>query len=609
MDMYDILLARNLGSGGSGGTTNYNALDNKPEINGETLQGDKSSTELKIAGKIVDGGTGEIFNNYSNNAASGKYSHAEGDFTKASGNYAHAEGGSTVASGNYAHAEGDFTTASGSASHAEGRYTMAIAIGSHAEGNFTTASANYSHAEGNNTKALSTEQHVQGKYNIADRTGKYAFIIGNGTGDNARSNALAIDWNGDIYPANYGKGVNLAQLDTDVAALRLALDAEVYGFRIDKTNSDPETRVEYLYDAVGMTPARMNYTTGQFDYGSWANAWFITGNKPCVLKYDGTVDYYLDPNDYTKKADGTASDVSDSSYAGNFMASMPTVWIRRWEDERYQYVALASRQINDDFKAYAHDAGDGFINDYIYYPLFKGVVVDSKLRSIAGVTPGGSTSAAQDKTNAEANGTGWQTWDWSKHCLITDLLTLISKSTNSQDAFGCGAANTMDDEDTQTHGMLTTGTSGSGQFYGTNDYLHHVKVFHIEDYWGNRCDTCLGLNRVNGDYLYKAVRPYSVDGDSTYTNVGTAPTSSSWIKSISVNEYGWVPSETGASASTYYCDWINVGDVGTNSLARVCGMNSNTNSCGSYFLHIARSPFDASWFFGASPCYNAVHTS
>lgn len=400
-----------------------------------------------------------------------------------------------------------------------------------------------------------------------------------------------------------------SEVDTTLDLFRLMLDATVYGFRIDKTNPDPETRVEYLYDAVGMTPARMDYTTGTFDYGSWSNAWFITGNKPCALKYDGTVDYYLDPDDYTKKADGTASDVSDSSYAGNFMASMPAVWIKRWEDERYLYYAFSDKQINSSFKAYAHDAGDGFINDMIYLPMFKGVVVDSKLRSIAGVTPGGSTSAAQDKTNAEANGTGWQTWDWSKRCLITDLLTLISKSTNSQDAFGYGAANTMDDEDTQTHGMLTTGTSGSGQFYGTNDYLHHVKVFHIEDYWGNRCDTCLGLNRVNGDYLYKAVRPYSVDGDSTYTNVGTAPTSSSWIKSISVNEYGWVPSETGAGASTYYCDWINVGDVGTNSLARVCGMNSNTNSCGSYFLHIARSPFDAPWFFGASPVYNAPHSS
>lgn len=474
MDMYDVLLARQLGAGGGSGTTNYNELENKPQINGHTLQGNKSTSDL------------------------------------------------------------GFGTA------AEKDYTNTV---------------------------------TDGSLDLPTGNAVYDFV------------------------------------QPQIDALRLMMDAALYGFRIDKTNSDPETRVEYLYDAVGMTPARMNYTTGQFDYGSWANAWFITGNKPCALLYNGTVDYYLDPDDYTKKADGTASDVSDSSYAGNFMASMPTVWIKRWEDERYLYVAISNRQINDDFKAYAHDAGDGTINDMIYLPMFKGVVVDSKLRSIAGQYPTGLTEAAYDKTAAEANGSGWQTWDWSKHCLITDLLTLISKSTNSQNAFGAGAVNTRDDTDEQTHGMLMTGTSGGGQFYGTDDMLHHVKVFHIEDYWGNRYDTCLGLNRVNGDYMCKAVRPYSVNVDNTYTNVGTAPIIGSWIKSLSVNECGWVPSESGASGTTYYCDMINVGTVSTNSLARIGGMCGDAYLCGEYTTHISRSPSDTLWFFGASPVYNEQHSA
>ena len=400
-----------------------------------------------------------------------------------------------------------------------------------------------------------------------------------------------------------------SEVDTTLDLFRLMLDAAVYGFRIDKTNPDPETRVEYLYDAASMTPARMDYTTGTFDYGSWGNAWFITGNKPCALKYDGTIDYYLDPDDYTKKADGTASDVSDSSYAGNFMASMPVVWIKRWEDERYLYYAFSDKQINSSFKAYAHDAGDGTINAMIYLPMFKGVVVGGKLRSIAGVTPGGMTTAAQDKTAAEACGSGWQPWDWSKHCLITDILTLISRSTNSQAAFGFGDVNTRDDTDTQTHGMLTTGTAGSGQFYGTNDMTHHVKVFHIEDYWGNRYDTCLGLNRVNGYYMCKPVRPYAVGSDSSYTNIGAVPTSGSWIKELSVSNLGEFPSNATGSSSTYFCNMFNYGTPSTNSLSRVGGMNGDTNMCGSYLLHLSRSPADALWFFGASPCYNAPHSS
>jgi hypothetical protein len=38
---------------------------------------------------------GEVFNNYSDNTALGKYSHAEGNKTSATGNYSHAEGTET----------------------------------------------------------------------------------------------------------------------------------------------------------------------------------------------------------------------------------------------------------------------------------------------------------------------------------------------------------------------------------------------------------------------------------------------------------------------------------------------------------------------------------
>ena len=40
----------------------------------------------------------------------------------------------------------------------------------------------------------------------------------------------------------------------------------VYGIRIDPDTADPYTRVTYLKDAVGMTPANMGATA--FDYGS-----------------------------------------------------------------------------------------------------------------------------------------------------------------------------------------------------------------------------------------------------------------------------------------------------------------------------------------------------
>ena len=128
--------------------------------------------------------------------ASGDFSHAEGNGTNASSDSAHAEGYSTKASGLESHAEGMGTTASGRYSHAEGDWTTASGWCSHAEGNKTTASGSRSHAEGDGTTASSDDSHVQGKYNIEDKGGKYAHIVGNGKYDDKRSNAHTLDWAG-----------------------------------------------------------------------------------------------------------------------------------------------------------------------------------------------------------------------------------------------------------------------------------------------------------------------------------------------------------------------------------------------------------------------------
>ena len=45
--------------GDAAGTTNYNALTNKPQINGQTLIGNKTIAELLGGGLILDGGTAQ----------------------------------------------------------------------------------------------------------------------------------------------------------------------------------------------------------------------------------------------------------------------------------------------------------------------------------------------------------------------------------------------------------------------------------------------------------------------------------------------------------------------------------------------------------------------
>lgn len=131
----------------------------------------------------------------------GRFSSSEGWCTRASGEYTHAEGRRSIASGYASHAEGS-SYAYGYMSHAEGTST-ANGTYSHAEGSSTTGkNAKFSHAEGDNTVAGSESQHVSGAFNIIDNDGKYAFIIGNGSSFNSRSNAMTVDWNG--VPTFYG---------------------------------------------------------------------------------------------------------------------------------------------------------------------------------------------------------------------------------------------------------------------------------------------------------------------------------------------------------------------------------------------------------------------
>ena len=142
--------------------------------------------------------------------ASGRGAHAEGTDTTASGNYAHAEGSGNTASKYGAHAEGYQTEASGYEAHAEGYYTEASGDdGAHAEGWRSIAAGSGSHAQNVQTVASKAGQTAIGTWNKEDTDaatthpsgtaeyGKYAFIVGNGTSDSARSNAIAFTWDGD----------------------------------------------------------------------------------------------------------------------------------------------------------------------------------------------------------------------------------------------------------------------------------------------------------------------------------------------------------------------------------------------------------------------------
>ena len=132
------------------------------------------------------------------NGLVGPNSYAFGENVTASGLYSHAEGWGTAANGQASHSEGNACLASGREAHAEGGGCSARGDWSHAEGNNTSARGTYSHAQNQGTIAKGGNQTALGRYNIEDTNDDYALIIGNGTSNNNRSNALDVDWSGNV---------------------------------------------------------------------------------------------------------------------------------------------------------------------------------------------------------------------------------------------------------------------------------------------------------------------------------------------------------------------------------------------------------------------------
>lgn len=146
-------------------------------------------------------------------AALGDRATAEGIGTEASGNYAHAQGYQTTASGNQSTAMGYSTTASADGATAMGNGSTASGANSLAQGYNTTASGAVSTAIGTNTQATQQAQFAAGKYNHVNNDA--LIMVGNGTSENARSNALEVLLNGDVVAGNEiidGQGNTLSVL-------------------------------------------------------------------------------------------------------------------------------------------------------------------------------------------------------------------------------------------------------------------------------------------------------------------------------------------------------------------------------------------------------------
>lgn len=201
--------ASGIGSAVGGGTGNTASGDSAC-VSG----GDQNTADGNNAG-IVGGENNQASGNYSfvgggtyNNATNTESAAVGGELNTASGGQSFVGGGydNTASSSQASVVGGNNNGASGQKSSAVGGYSNtasgenAIVLG----GEESEASGdNSAVVGGDGGRAVNKSQLVFGEFNVADPSGNntdargdYVEIVGNGTADNARSNARTLDWNG-----------------------------------------------------------------------------------------------------------------------------------------------------------------------------------------------------------------------------------------------------------------------------------------------------------------------------------------------------------------------------------------------------------------------------
>ena len=346
----------------------------------------------------------------------------------------------------------------------------------------------------------------------------------------------------------------------------------IYGYRMNNSVNNPDNCITYLGDAVGNTPAAMNFSTGKFNYGSWENAFFIP--RPCMLKYDGRVAYYLDPNDYTKKEDGTPSDVANVDFPGNAMME----WGRNGQKIWYKIVPdsgtsstsaniyIANYKADADYEAWSFYDAKGRLRDHFYTGIYQATVDSSlRVRSLSGMDlnsyfysePGvlRNWTGTEVAYHCELNNLyGAKKWYLEQYCdtiLINLLTVLITKSNNVQGKIGMGLVG----DGNTTH--LTGTLDDKGMFYGTNTYRSGgTKIFGMEHYVGNDPKMCAGYINNNNRYEYKLTRSnrdgsglndYKFDTTTSGYLIGPAyPTDHNWgrnVNEVSYYKYNYFPTD------------------------------------------------------------------
>ena len=401
-----------------------------------------------------------------------------------------------------------------------------------------------------------------------------------------------------------------------------------YGFQIDEANSSPD--VTRIAGADGMILHRADQSPIQ------------NAIKGCILKDDGTVNYYLKADDWSKKADGTASKRDGSD--GQVMIE--------WPDFYYKVEMNTPSAGKHQFKFCPYPLAGYTKVPKHYVSAYEAALYrpTNKLSSVINISAdyrGGTNNAAWDaaansllgkpvtnvnrtnfRTYARNRGTGWNQYGYNDHKWLYWLFVLSYATLNSQKAVSatldsngfrqgglgngvsnanstewnnfcgynpfipCGASDSLGNGSGEVNYTVTDfGGAGVNRTFTVPRFLGHENPFgHVWKILDGININIQAAGSGGESQVFVADNPSAWnDANYTgYTNRGLMHRANGYMnKALLGAGAEFVPSEAGISGSgtgTYYCDYFytSIPASGTSLRMLVVGGNANYGANGGF---------------------------
>ena len=350
---------------------------------------------------------------------------------------------------------------------------------------------------------------------------------------------------------------------------------------LNLNDSDPTTWATYADDAAGMTAG--------------SDAWDdFFGHYPCILD-NGVELGKLKKDNFAQYEDGTAAPIT--TLGKDVMICFPKRGIKiEYLNANTLSVSMTDEEDKDGFSYLAHSYKGNPISNF-YLGAYCAYVSSNKLYSSSGRTPTGSQSIGTFRTYAQARGTGYEQSGFFQLIFRQVMYLLKYKGQNAQVAIGNGYTNY------RSSSHSTGGTNARGMDWGEAYGYDQMKLFGIEDFYGNLSEYVDGLWSNSSRQLYVSDGNFN-DTGSGYISAGTSYSSSNMFGYMRYPNGTNLAGFTNKSASygsydTYFCDYINI----SASVVYSAGANYGSNLAAGVFAMDYLSASSKSEKYGARLMY------